>query len=99
MIDVLQKTLQTMYTDQYEWFCMTTVTQIDTLLSLIGKGGKEIRLRDSIRKYSLLYQYDIELNNPFIDHGIKMGQKDLSITLKMKLFLGVLMKFLLDVLS
>lgn len=60
IVEVLQTTLESMFADQYEWYSISTMTQIETLLSILGKrSGKEIRLRDSIRKYSLLYQYVI----------------------------------------
>ena len=51
-LDVLMK-------DEFEWCILNKNTQISSLLSLLNKkSGKELRLRDMIRKYSILFMYD-----------------------------------------
>ena len=45
--------------DEFEWCILNKNTQISSLLSLLNKkAGKELRLRDMLRKYSILYMYE-----------------------------------------
>lgn len=44
--------------DEFEWCILNKNTQISSLLSLLNKkAGKELRLRDMLRKYSILFMY------------------------------------------
>lgn len=45
--------------DEFEWCILNKNTQISSLLSLLNKkAGKELRLRDMLRKYSILFMYE-----------------------------------------
>ena len=58
MVDCLSNGVKDMMEDQYEWRVISTVSQVNQLMDLLSKKHvKESRLKDALKRYSLLFMY------------------------------------------